>query len=313
METLRQAILDLDHAEYWLLLAGLAAAAAASFYFAFRYLAKVRLLADTPTSRIRSAAQGYVELRGEARLLPGPPVVAPLTGCRCCWYRYRVEERVSDYARGARRSRWRTIARGESTDLFLLVDATGACVVDPEGARVTPAVYRTWYGSTPRPLGGAKKRVHWWSRLAAGRYRYREERLDPGDPLYALGLFRTVGGAGSGLDLQADVAALVREWKRDSETLLARFDRNRDGEICLEEWAAVRDAARAEVLARHRELQSRPPIHTLGETRDRRRPFLLAARDQGTMVADYRQRAAALVLSFVASSALLLWILALDR
>ena len=55
--------------KFWLVVIGLAAGAAYSFWFAFKAWAKNRLIEDTPTSRVRSAAQGYVELSGEG-LLP---------------------------------------------------------------------------------------------------------------------------------------------------------------------------------------------------------------------------------------------------
>ena len=42
--------------------------------------ARARHLLDTPTSRIRSAAQGYVELVGILRELAVPQPVAPLKG-----------------------------------------------------------------------------------------------------------------------------------------------------------------------------------------------------------------------------------------
>ena len=54
---------------------------------------RARALEDTPASRIRSASQGYVEFSGHARALPGEPVVSPLTGRRCVWWQYRVEQR----------------------------------------------------------------------------------------------------------------------------------------------------------------------------------------------------------------------------
>jgi len=102
--------------QFWLFFALLGGASAAGFYAAFRFLFRLRLIEDTPTSLIRSAAQGYVELQGRGELLPGPPIVAPLTGLPCVWYRFKVEERVADYdSRGGTNSRWRTINSGISS------------------------------------------------------------------------------------------------------------------------------------------------------------------------------------------------------
>ena len=56
-------------------------------------LKKARYLLDTPTSKIRSAAQGYVELYGviESRteLLRGPLSEQP-----CVWWSFSIDEQV---------------------------------------------------------------------------------------------------------------------------------------------------------------------------------------------------------------------------
>ena len=51
----------------------LAIAAPLLFYFGFRNWRVARLIDDTPVSRVRSAAQGYVELSGIAKLPDGKP------------------------------------------------------------------------------------------------------------------------------------------------------------------------------------------------------------------------------------------------
>ena len=61
---------------------------------AYATLARKRLIEDTPTSRIRSAPQGFVELAGVAGVFEGEPIIAPLTQRPCCWYRYRFCIRI---------------------------------------------------------------------------------------------------------------------------------------------------------------------------------------------------------------------------
>ena len=151
----------------------------------------------------RSAAQGYVEIDGKAALLEGPTIVAPLTGKPCAWYSYKIEEH-----RQGKNSRRATHESGLSDELFLLVDETGQCIIDPEGASVTPSVKDVWYGSTSRPSKGPTSGR---SLLSNGRYRYTEKRLNTGDSLYAIGLFSTVGGAGSVYDPGSDVRELLKE------------------------------------------------------------------------------------------------------
>ncbi len=98
-------VLELDPVAFWFLIALIAAAAVAGFYFAFRFLRRARIIRDTPTSKIRSAAQGYLELEGRGELMEGEPIVAPLTGQTCTWYRYKVEKREVRYSNG---KQWHT-------------------------------------------------------------------------------------------------------------------------------------------------------------------------------------------------------------
>lgn len=276
--------------DFWLLALGLAAASVASFIAAYIFFYRKRLFEDIPTSKIRSAAQGYVEFSGQGLLMEGPPITAPLTSTTSTWYYARVEEK-----RGSgKNEHWVTIKKELSDELFLIKDETGACVVDPEGAKVTPTVKDIWYGHTPtptpRPRGSKQqKRSGLMSRfsIGIGRYRYTEERMHPGDPLYAIGLFRTEGGAGGNFDINEDVRELLREWKQDSNTMLANFDKNGDGEICMEEWQEARETALAQVQQRHAEEKIAMPTHVMGKTCDRRRPYILSAVPETDLVSRY--------------------------
>lgn len=286
--------------EFWPAAALLGIFCLVSLVQGFLFLLRKRMIEDIPTSRVRSAAQGYVELEGHCELMDGPPILSPLTGSHCVWYQYSIEER-----RGSGKNRrWVKLESARSSDLFLLVDATGQCVIDPDGACVTAAVNEKWYGpnrdSKPRTTGS-----HWL--IPGGRYRFREARLHPGDPLYAIGLFETVGGAGSGTDHQNMLRGILREWKADSEMLLQRFDKDRNGEIGLDEWKAVRAAAWQEVLKHHAELQTAEPVHTLTATHDTRRPYLLSALPQFDLVKRYQFYMFALFTLALASGGLVSW------
>src|SRR3569832_2181805 len=228
--------LRLDPFEYRMLVMVVIAVAVGAFIAAFVSLRRARLIEDTPTSRIRSAAQGYVELEGEAVMMEGVPIIAPLTLLPCAWFRYRVEERVENNRGDAR---WRTLRRGTSDGIFVLRDDTGDCVVDPDGATVTPSARDVWYGDTPTPPPMHRNKTVW---RHGGRYRYREERIHAGDYLYAIGEFRSTGGAEGPAHADA-LRALLAEWKRNRSALLARFDDNRDGAIDVDEWERARRVA----------------------------------------------------------------------
>lgn len=245
---------------------------------AFVLIYRARLLEDTPTSLIRSAAQGYVELRGHARLLPGPPIISPLSDTPCAWWSYRVQERE----RNGKNNQWRTIEEETSGELFLLADSTGECIVDPDYASVTPSVSRSWGGPVPKPHR-PPDRDSW---LSFGNYRYSEKLILLGDPVYATGWFRTQAAI---LDLNEsrDVSELMAEWKRDKHNLLKRFDSNGDGQIDMQEWEVARRAALEQVRSEHVERSLDPDLHVLSKPPDRR-PFILSTLTQKSMTRRYR-------------------------
>jgi hypothetical protein len=197
-------------------------------------LRRRRAIADTPTSRIASAAQGYVELRGTGKALDGVPLLSHLTGRPCLWYRYTVEEQSDD--------KWRTIDSGESDASFILDDGSGQCLIDVDGAEILTRHKESWND---------------------GRFRKTEWKLLIDDPAYALGEFRTLGGGNLELDVKQDVNDLLSEWKRDPPTLLKRFDLNQDGNIDLQEWTLARQAAKREVARAHRAARHEAELNTL--------------------------------------------------
>jgi hypothetical protein len=287
---------------YWLLLVAVAAAGAWGFARSFRWWRWARLIEDTATSRVRSAAQGYVELVGTGRRMSGAPVVAPLSKLHCTWWSYAIARRTRD-ERG--RARWKVVSRRVSDGLFCLEDRTGRCIVDPEGAEVLPSATDTWYGDTPLPVAGPP--VERGFRGFGRDYRYREWRMHDGDPLYAIGWFRTESNLQPGA-VDEEVAALLRHWKRDPATLLQRFDTDGDGTLTLPEWERARNAAHEQVLAERATHAALPGIHVLERPRDGR-PFLLAAGDAEALARRYRLQATAGLAAFVAALAGLAWLL----
>jgi hypothetical protein len=274
---------------FWTIVGVLGGGALLSFVFAFRRLRETRLMQDTPTSRVRSAAQGYVELQGYARLMPGPDIISPLSRARCAWWRYVIEHRESSTLGGRERREWRVIEKACSDELFVLADDSGECIVDPYGAQTVPSLKRRWRGGTRRPIE-IPERSPWFD---FGDYRYTEELVCIGDPLYALGQFRSQTSVLSE-DEAGDLRELLHEWKRDRRELLRRFDTNGDGEIDVGEWDAARAAALAQVRADQLERSVQPDLHVLCKPSDGRR-FLISTLSQKRMVR--RLRRTALLLS----------------
>jgi hypothetical protein len=277
--------------DFWLIAGIIALISIAGFAGAFYYFKRRRIVEDTPRSKIRSAAQGYVELGGHGDLMDGPAIVAPLTGKYCTWYSYNIEERRSS----GKNAQWANIENGKCEELFLIVDDTGQCVIDPDGASITTAERDVWYGATPRPNRGPEATT---GLISGGNYRYTETRLRPKEALFAMGLFKTIGGAEDAFSLDGDVRELLKEWKKDTDSLLEKFDANKDGEIDMEEWQAVREVALREVMAKQREGKVEMAVNMLVKTHDHNRPFLLSALAPSSLIRRYQIYSIALLLLF---------------
>jgi hypothetical protein len=303
-------LLAMEESRFWIFAAVVLAGAAGAFYGVFRHLHRARLIEDTPTSKVRSASQGYVELDGTAGLLKNGEILAPLTGTRCSWFEFKVEKKTQYYdSKGRQHTNWRTIESGISEELFLLVDDTGECVIDPEGAEVTPSVSEVWYGDSAQWSGGRPPSRR--SRFASGDYRYTEKRILPGDPLYAIGQFRSLGGANDLPDSREAVRETINRWKQNQAVLLKHVDQDGNGEIDLQEWEQVRRAA-AEVVRRQQAQQATDPVtHLLAKPEGSPRPYILSVLPQEAQARRYRRYAALFMAAFLLAGALATWMLAL--
>lgn len=229
-----------------------------SFWAWYANLKRYRAVADTPTSRIASAPQGYIGLVGRGRQPPGADLVSPLSGLPCLWYRYRVERKNGN--------RWEHVESGISHDTFGISDGSGMVLVDPDGAEILTS----------------RKQVS-----NAGGYRKTEWTLVEGETLYVIGEHVTLGGPNAVLDKKTDLSTLLAEWKRDKSALLERFDANRDGEIGLDEWERARQAASDEVDLAHLDIRLKDGIHLMRQPAYGR-PFLIANREVTALMRHFR-------------------------
>jgi hypothetical protein len=240
---------------------------------------RLRLIRDTPTARLRSAPQGYVELIGQARpvrtLMP-----AKLTGIPCCWYRWRIEKR----SRSGRSDHWRTIDQGALERPFVLDDGTGECLVYPDGALLRSCIKERWFSA----VSGGSRSVP--SALAplfglGGRYRMTEERIAEGESVYVLGFHETPRRGSK--EQQALVRQLLKQWKRDPERV-QQFDLDGDGELDPSEWQRARSLAAELAQQGERRVAAEPVRSRVGATNDRRRPFLISTEGEAALVGQSR-------------------------
>ncbi|MBU1424193.1 MAG: E3 ubiquitin ligase family protein [Gammaproteobacteria bacterium] len=250
-----------------------------SLFAWYSALRRLRTISATPTSRIASAAQGYVELIGRGR--PGAtPLISKLRVLPCLWYRWKVEQRNS-------KNQWSTLDKGESSDYFVLRDDSGDCIVDPEQAEII-----------------TKHRDEWTD----GSYRYTEWKLIQDDYLYVIGEFKTVGGSNTSLTHDDLVKQVLSEWKMDNADLLKRFDLDNNGVLDMREWILARSAARREAEKRLIEAFAEPDTHFMLRPHNGRL-FLISNLDQDKLALRYKLWAWAHVVIFFGALLGITWLL----
>lgn len=280
-------------------------ATVAGLWLAKRNFHRARLIEDMPTSRIRSASQGYVELIGVAHRAEAPRI-SPLSNTLCLWWRYTIER----YQKGRRSGGWVVIEKKHSEAPFYLRDDTGVCRIVPRGAEIHTRHRRSWRGYNRRPTGAPTTFDTGWATAAiglGGNYRYTEYLLLDGDPLYCLGRFETDASGERTLSIADMTGDLLRHWKADFNKLLDRFDANGDGQLDLQEWQTVRDAAEREAL---NTLADKPAEveHELRKPQSGGLPFIIASDVQDKLSVKYRWKAFGGAVLFLAAGSLLTWL-----
>lgn len=305
--TFSQEIIQLDQIEFWVWLCVLGVIAVVSFYVGFAYFRRARLIEDTPTAKIRSAAQGFVELSGKARDAADSGLVAPLTDSACCWYRYEIEKKGD--------KNWHTVEKGSSEDPFIIEDETGRCIVLPKGAEVTPTDRSTWYGPSRQPddrnpprkpvslsVGGMNVKVdsgiHGGFKIGFSQYRYTEERIYSGDALYALGYFESLTEADHHRARSQMTTEILRLWKQDQQAMTKRFDEDGDGKIDPQEWDKARDSA-SRIASEKYELKKKDRVmHTLAKSPVKGFPFIISSLPEFNLARRYRNWSIVLMMIF---------------
>lgn len=130
--------------------------------FGFGHVRLKRLIENLPTTPLGGITYGLNEVSGRARLADGVEGLSgPLSGRRCVQFHYTVEEK-----RGSgKKAEWVTIEDRTECMPFLLSDGAHEVQVHADEAEII-----TRHESSKQ----------------AGRLRYHETRLEPGDKLYVL-------------------------------------------------------------------------------------------------------------------------------
>lgn len=89
-----------------------------------------KVIEDTPTSKVRSVAMGFAELKGVAK--PSVMLTSPYSNFPCVYYKYTVEVETNN-GKGTSRS---IVREGGSGTPFYLDDGTGKILVSPKRAEL---------------------------------------------------------------------------------------------------------------------------------------------------------------------------------
>jgi hypothetical protein len=172
----------------------------------YLFLEKIR---NTPTSKVRSAAAGLVELFGKA--IQKEKLVSPITKDKCVYWKVIAEY----YYQTKNSSGWRKFFNEESTERFYLEDDTGKMLIEPKDAKIEiPYDFsfeghlkdRTFFGLIPQKqldkqvldyLGENTLAKEAFQRMSNRRCRLREYYIAKNDNVYVLGNAEPLEGASS--------------------------------------------------------------------------------------------------------------------
>jgi len=274
-------ILQLGDSEYSILLIFMTGLSIYLLYRTHAAFRRYRFMSGTATSKIRSASQGYVELKGIGEFMSGDELISPFSGRRCLWYQCTVEQKQ----KSGKRVTWTNISSEISDNLFHLIDDTGECVIDPEDAHVVAELNRTWYGHRIQDRLRPVESSSVLTGIAIGGYRFSEKLIRPACQIYALGFFRTLQNTASAATVEAQVKDLLRQWKLQPHRYLSQFDFDANGKITKQEWRAIHRKARHQVISK---IQQRQSQNILERPQESAQPFILSAVEEEKLV--YRKK-----------------------
>lgn len=309
IQELSHKLQTMDELSFWFIWCLVLAACIVSWVQWFKKTKRARLIQDVPTSTIRSAAQGYVELIGNAEFLPAGKIVSPLSGRSCVWFEYSVEEH--ERSADGKRQNWKTVEKQTSDHLFVLEDDTGRCIIDPHDAEVVTYESQTWYGKTRMPGGAPTKSGIGSAMLDSinAEYRYTEKWIEPAEMLYAIGQFETEGTGEELPSLRDEARALLNKWKQHPDKYLRSFDKNGDGKIDQEEWSEVQKAAMVQAQQDRMKAEHLPAVHLMRNPPEKENIYILSSLNDEELVKKYRNNARWLLISSVLTGAVAVWML----
>lgn len=141
---------------------------------------------EVPTSRIESAAQGYVEIYGTA-ISSDRKLTSRLRKVPCVYSNYSIDRRTHQLAL----RRWQNVKKGSFPSHFNISDKTGVCRVHLDAVPDLLCQEKTWYGFNADSQDGGP--IYRFCAGFFGDYRFRETVISPGENVHVLGWLQTEG------------------------------------------------------------------------------------------------------------------------
>ncbi len=172
---------------------------------ALRRHKKLRQVTDTPRSKTRTAAQGFVELEGFA--WPDSTTVLSSSGHEAIYHCFQLQKEVSRGSGRQRRRTWETVFERRHVQPFYLIDAQGLIWLDPNGAdlNLEATSIRSWRSLNSSeqerilrsivnaPLASFPPSMAFFG-LFSPKYRIVENEIRVGSPMYVTGDFKAIEG-----------------------------------------------------------------------------------------------------------------------
>lgn len=267
----------LGSAEYHLQIALLLVLLCYILFKAYKTYHRYRFISDTATSKIASAPQGYVELKGLGELMPDSKISSPFSQRRCLWYQCIVDVRKPL----KNHSYWVEESNEISSHLFQLQDDSGECIIIPDGAHVIATQKLVWYGSSYQAKNQGVIKSWWFNRFFGfGHYRFTEKLISVADTLYVIGSFKSVQKNISTETLSQQADELIKYWKKNPLKHLKTFDRDNNGKIQNKEWTLIRRQAELEISKKHQQ----GVHHTVQKPVEENQPFVISVLSERQML-----------------------------